>query len=415
MLACSGGADSVALFYLLKANNVYFEVAHVNYHLRGEDSINDELFVQQLCAENEIIFHVHHANMESNINGIQEKARNIRYDFFNKLLIERALDFICTAHHANDAAENLLFRFVRGTGLKGLVGFQTKLGSRFKPMLQFTKEEIAHYLQKHHYNHRTDLSNASNKYTRNKIRNLMFPMLEEDLPQIEKRLLHTQQNLKHDWDLLQFFVNEYKENLKKGTFSLNCNEQKTHLPSFWYYLLLDFQINFEQAQQIANACQQVKNGFELQIEENQIFILKNQINVTIGNERKDFGKELLIHNQHIENIEISKDLNISTTILHEIPAVFENKRLYFNLANLSFPLKIRNYKNGDKFVPFGLNGHKLLSDFYNDLGIHAAAKQQQFVLIDAQENIIAALPYRIANQVRAMANEPIWVLTCNFE
>jgi len=398
LLACSGGADSVALFYLLKNAGVNFELAHVNYQLRGEESNKDALFVKNLCENFAVPFHLKEVEIKTQTKSIQEEARNIRYHFFETLKTQHGFDYIVTAHHAGDKIENILFRFFRGTGLKGLLSLNILDNNIFRPLIAFNKEDILAFLKKHNYTFREDASNAANKYTRNKIRNTVIPILEKDLPQLEKRIAHTAAMLQNDYSLIKTLLQNDQRLLEKsGSFNFTCSQTKFHEPAYWFYLLSDFNITPEEAKNIAFACQSNSNGFQLVLDARTISIIKNKV---------------IIHTNATNNFVLVEAINATTTqvdlgtVTLWLSYVDGNKiirrhnTLCLNADQLHFPLSLRHPQKGDKFSPLGLEGNKLLSDFYNELGIVASQKSKQWLLLDAHKKIIASIPHRIDNAVK---------------
>jgi len=398
LLACSGGLDSVALFHLLKGAGIGFEVAHVNYHLRGEESNKDALFIQTLCETFTIPFHLKEVHIAAQDKSIQAEARNLRYHYFNDLKQQYGFDYIATAHHAGDKIENILFRFFRGTGLKGLLSLKILENDILRPLIAFDKEQLLTYLKTHHHPFREDESNAQSKYTRNKIRNIIIPALSKDLPNIEQRIIHTSNMLQADFSLIQTLLQKDKKLLEaQQLFNLDCTDEKFHEPSYWYYLLADENITTDEANNIATACKTKRNGFELNVNNFTVSVVKNHVGI-FQNDRKDEGNiEKITQTTTAINLHYLK-LTLSYFEGNEI--INNPNTLCVDADCLAYPLIIRHPLPGDRFSPLGLEGSKLLSDFYNELAIAAHQKSKQWVLVDADKKIIAAFPQRIDNAVK---------------
>ena len=185
--ALSGGADSVALLfalYLLKERlEITLEAAHFNHHLRGEESDRDEEFVRQLCHRYDIPLHLGGGEVVPGKKGLEAAARDARYAFL------RSLDGrIATAHTADDNAETVLMRLIRGTGLKGLGGIPPVQGKLIRPMLTVTRQEVEDFLQEWCLSHVEDSSNATDAYLRNRIRHHLMPFLRRENPKIAENL-----------------------------------------------------------------------------------------------------------------------------------------------------------------------------------------------------------------------------------
>lgn len=191
LLAVSGGADSMVLSHLFRFFNssqngkgLEFQVAHVNYHFRGEDSNLDQKIVEDFCKKNKIKFHLKDVSEQekTQIKSLQNWARELRYDFFFKILEEENLDYVVTAHHLNDELETFFINLSRGSGIKGLSGIPKNENSILRPLLKFTKNEIYAFAKENSIDFREDKSNEKDDYLRNKIRNQLTPKIVEIFP-----------------------------------------------------------------------------------------------------------------------------------------------------------------------------------------------------------------------------------------
>lgn len=184
LLAVSGGADSMVLASLFKMCDLKFEIAHVNYHFREEDSNLDQKLVEEFCYENNIRFHLRNITDEekSNMKSLQNWARDIRYNFFFDILEKENLDFVVTAHHLNDELETFIINLSRGSGIKGLSGIPKNENQILRPLLNHSKEEIYIFAKENNINYREDKSNQKDDYLRNKIRHHITPKIVEVFP-----------------------------------------------------------------------------------------------------------------------------------------------------------------------------------------------------------------------------------------
>lgn len=183
----SGGADSVCLLYVLKRLSPEYELAitavHVNHMLRGAESDADEAFVVDLCRKWAIpirVFHVDIAEI-SRTSGVSEEeaGREARYGYFYQVLRETSANAIAVGHHYEDNAETVMLNILRGCGLEGLTGMDYKNGSIIRPLLGLRRSQIEDFLRQEGIPWRTDSSNSSCKYVRNRVRNLLFPAIKE--------------------------------------------------------------------------------------------------------------------------------------------------------------------------------------------------------------------------------------------
>jgi tRNA(Ile)-lysidine synthase len=183
LIALSGGVDSMVLANLFLNNNLSFSVAHCNFNLRDKESDDDEKFIFNWSAENEIECYISKFNTtdycRKNKFGIQEGARNLRYDWFHELKDLYSFDYIVTAHHLDDQIETYLINSMRGSGLNGLIGITEKTDTLLRPLLKILKNEILVYAKSNKIDFREDSSNYKNDYFRNMIRNLIIPQFKK--------------------------------------------------------------------------------------------------------------------------------------------------------------------------------------------------------------------------------------------
>ena len=200
--AVSGGADSVALLfalYLLKDRlGIRLEAAHFNHRLRGQESDEDEAFVRGLCSQYDIPLHVGTGEVKAGKKGLEAAARDARYGFL--LSLEGK---IATAHTADDNAETVLMRLIRGTGLKGLGAIAPVSGRVIRPMLLTNRQEVEDFLAVWGLPHREDSSNASDAFLRNRLRHDVMPLLKAENPRLAENLSRMALRLRQDEDFLR--------------------------------------------------------------------------------------------------------------------------------------------------------------------------------------------------------------------
>jgi len=244
VLGISGGPDSVCLLdifaYLKDKYDFQITLAHVNYGLRGLDSDRDELFVKKLACRYDLPLFVLHAEITPK-NNLEERLRDIRYRFFEKIRRETKADAIVTAHHEDDQAETFLLHLFRGSGLRGLSAMRPKNDRLIRPLLHTSRADILDYLQIRNISFRTDKSNASDQFLRNRIRNKLLPLLEKDYaPKLRERLAKTASLVAEDISLLEKKSEKSirRPLLTKDSFSLqafcqlNLSEQRQFLSAF---------------------------------------------------------------------------------------------------------------------------------------------------------------------------------------
>ena len=194
VVAISGGPDSTALLALLvrlrEKHDFTLCAAHVNYQLRGRDSDRDEKFVQKLCEDWSVPVSIFRPKKYPHSN-IEEQLRIIRYGRFEQLRKRLGFDCIVTAHNMNDVAETFLLNLLRGSGIVGLSPFQRAHSKIVRPLIYFDRTEIKNFLKAEKISSRTDRSNFSKRFTRNRIRHELLPLLETFNPKMVATLAKT--------------------------------------------------------------------------------------------------------------------------------------------------------------------------------------------------------------------------------
>ncbi|MBR5491408.1 MAG: tRNA lysidine(34) synthetase TilS, partial [Oscillospiraceae bacterium] len=205
--AVSGGADSIMLLhYLSTFENLNIMAAHYNHHLRGEESLRDELFVKSFCEKLGVELFCGGGDVAAYAKekgkSIEEAARELRYEFLHSLAEEQGA-VVATAHNADDNGETVLLNLSRGTGLKGLCGIPPVRGEYIRPLLQMSRDEIESYLACHGLEHIEDSSNATDDYSRNRLRHHVSPILKEINPAFTENVSRMTESLREDEDYFQ--------------------------------------------------------------------------------------------------------------------------------------------------------------------------------------------------------------------
>lgn len=405
LLACSGGMDSMALANLLVSSGIYFEVAHVNFQLRGEESDLDQLFVENWAKAHQIPFHLKLADTktiaESKGISIQMAAREIRYAFFEEIRSTFQLDGILLAHHQDDQLETIFLNLLRGTGIEGLAGMSERKGYLIRPLLNFSRAEIAEFMLSEGYEWREDSSNEKSEYKRNNLRINGLPAIYGLEPDAKKNLLVSFKRLKDTGKAFSGLFEFWKEKTirqKDGIQSLSYLDL-THLPggaSLLYFWLRSYGFNSEQADGIwETITTKVRTGsvftgknYQLWMDRNEMMLV--QIPPAFPStqlDKSDSFLKLPERNYEIRWFQEKKAIDINP----------ENAVL--DLESLELPLTVRNWKEGDRFVPLGMKSEKKISDFLIDIKMPLAKKQEVKVLISG-EKIAWVIGLRIADWAR---------------
>lgn len=225
VLGVSGGPDSVFLLHVLnrikEEKIIIFDmiIAHINHGIR-EEAINDQKFVEDLAKRlgyksYSLEVHVSKIAKEQKISE-EECGRNIRYEFFNKILKETKSNKIAVAHNKTDNVETVLMNFIRGAGISGMKGMDFKVNNVIRPMLNIKKDEILEYLKENSIQYVIDKTNSENIYTRNKIRNELIKKIENEYnPNFLDTVTRMIEINKQDAELLEEYTNKEYEKMKK--------------------------------------------------------------------------------------------------------------------------------------------------------------------------------------------------------
>ena len=223
VLGVSGGPDSIAMLNILndikndENINLNFSivVAHIN-HLIREEAKQDEEYVKKFCKERNIEFYSKSIDVQKIANtnkiGTEEAGRNVRYEFFDEVLIKTNSNKIAIAHNKNDKIETIIMHILRGSGINGLKGIEPKREKYIRPLIECERNQIEEYCQKENLNPRIDKTNFENIYTRNKIRNVVIPYIKKEFNENIINTMDRFSNLITEED-------EYIENQVKNIFN----------------------------------------------------------------------------------------------------------------------------------------------------------------------------------------------------
>ncbi len=219
LLALSGGADSVCLFHLLRENGISFAAAHVNHGIRGAEADRDEEFCRLLAGKYGIEFCLLGADVpaiaKERGESLEEAARNVRYSFFERVMREKDIPVLLTAHNADDNAETLLLALTRGTSPSGACGIprerQLAFGRVVRPILSLSKAEIIEYCRAGGYDFVTDSTNSDTSYARNRIRRNVIPELTEINPRVLSAISRFLEEQRADAEYLDSLAEDFIE------------------------------------------------------------------------------------------------------------------------------------------------------------------------------------------------------------
>ena len=371
LVALSGGADSVALLYILHTAGYHCEAAHCNFHLRGKESDRDELFVRQLCERMEIHLHTIDFNTtqyatEKHIS-IEMAARELRYQWFEKIRKECQADVVAVAHHQDDSIETILLNLIRGTGITGLLGIRPRNGTIVRPLLCINREEIIRYLQNIGQDYVTDSTNLEDEYTRNKIRLNLLPLMQEINPSVKNSLIETSNHLNDVATIYNKVIDEAKTRIiTPEGIRIDALLDEPAPDAFLFETLHPLGFNSAQIKDIANS---LHGQSGKQFVSKEWRVIKDRNLLLLETIQPEDGPALpyqLIK----EEREFTPDFRIPR----------EKETACFDADKLNEEIHCRKWQAGDTFIPFGMTGKKKISDYLTDRKFSISQKERQWVL-----------------------------------
>lgn len=418
LLAVSGGVDSVVLCELCKQANYDFIIAHCNFQLRGADSDRDEGFVKALGKKYEVEVLVKKFETEKyaaeNKLSIQVAARDLRYAWFNELLIKMKNDFnpevsneqratsnwLLSAHHANDNIETLLMNFFKGTGIGGLHGILPKQAHVIRPLLFAKKVELIEFALENQLSFVEDASNAADKYTRNYFRNQLIPDLQKVFPQVADNLLNNIDRFREIELLYQQSVNLAKKKL------LEQKGNEIHIPvlklmktaalsTLIYEIIKDYGFTAHQTEEVVGLLKS-ESGKYLQSATHRI--IKNRNWLIIAPNDNTRAETCLIEGEGIWPFAMGS-LQVKKIADSQASVIPDQSIAQLNAADIKFPLLLRKWKPGDYFYPLGMQKKKKLNRFFTDQKLSLTQKEKTWV-IEMDKKIIWVVGLRIDDRFK---------------
>lgn len=396
LVAVSGGMDSMSLLDALFHSSMSLKcsAAHVNFHLRGNESDSDELLVREWCAERGVELFVKHvdtlAYAKTHAVSIEMAARELRYAWFHEQMVQGAFDFLAIAHNADDNAETLLLNLVRGTGMKGLCGIAEKRGYIVRPLLGTARGEIEKYVFKFKVPYRTDHTNLESDFARNRIRNEIFPRLKRINPSLIKTLNRNIRYFSLAGGILDGKISAWKERLLKREGEYRGDRIVIedlygieNWPYVLYEILREYGFNPAQAEDISAglADKEVKRFFSpgsvLVKERGMLKIYPVSMAEAVPPvEIPSAG------GYDFAGLSLTFELQPNSPELVRSAANRDGRELRVSADALVFPLLCRPMSPGDRFFPFGMKGMKKISDFLTDIKTDHILRHRTPVLLN---------------------------------
>ena len=408
IIGFSGGGDSVSLLFILNRLGYKCIAAHVNFHLRGDESDRDETFCRNFTDSYGIAFEKTDFDTTryaaANHISIEMAARDLRYAWFESLRIKYDAQAIAVAHHADDSIETLLINLIRGTGIRGLRGIRPKNGYIVRPMLCVDAEEIKLFLHEQALAFITDSSNFSEVYTRNLIRLRLLPLLESINPAIRKALLKTAENLSDaeavysDALLKSIDLLTRHQGVDGIQMSIQALLEQPAPKTILYEWLKPYGFTSVVCKNIFRALHGGASGKIFKATSYQL--LKDRDALILYAPENEEDEIYAIYDSETDRRSLPIDLSFKkipvdeTFVINTSPATAT-----FDYGKLHFPLTLRKWQPGDWFIPFGMKGRQKLSDYFSDHKFSLQKKQKTWLLCNNQD-IIWIIGHRTDNRFR---------------
>ena len=429
ILTLSGGIDSMVLADLLLRTKVEFVAAHCNFHLRGEESNGDDWFVRKFAEKCGIQCFVKHFETEKYAANhgisIEMAARDLRYAWFEQLRQQLGYDKIAVAHHADDQAETFFINLLRGAGLNGLKGMKPQNGVIIRPLLWASREQIRKYAVENHIVWREDHTNVESVYLRNRIRNQLLPVFDELQPKARQGLYKSLEHLSAENELYKLLLKEKLAQIVErdgeiqqlpysvlspiaggpSTPSTGSGTEGSGALDFTFQLLFEwlrlFGFNTDQCHFIHES---IGTGIGNQYfsPTHCVVIGRDELQLSEIKEKTDDEIQIQIGEEEIlspVHLCFSKLGRTAEFIIDKSPDVAQ-----LDFDKLSFPLTLRHWCHGDRFHPLGMKGSKLLSDFFVDQKFTEYQKQNVWLLVSADGDILWVVGYRMDDRFKIVNN-----------
>ncbi len=396
LLGVSGGIDSMSMLSLFMECGFNISVAHCNFKLRSKESDREEEFVRSFCLQKNIPFFSKHFQTQKiskeTKKTIQETARNLRYEWFQKIAHEKGIEYIAVAHNKDDSIETFFINLLRKTGLEGLCGIPMINNNIIRPLLWAERKEIEDYVARKKIPFLTDSSNLESHYMRNNIRHHLIPLLENIRPKSKEQIAGTIASLNDTMSLFNEFLNKAEQDF------LTVHNDETHIDldklsiyeNSGQLLFHTLKKRGFKAGVLSDILQDKPFGcgkkifsgnFELHKDRNKLIITSGDKSPVPGQKKIEKGEK---------NIDYPVNLRISIENISSESIINKDKSIaYFDEEMIKYPMKIRKWKKGDTFCPFGMNKKKKkISDYLIDTKKSIREKEKTFLLINGNDDVL---------------------------
>lgn len=396
-------------------------VSHVDHGLRGAESDEDAEFVREAARQLDFSFECVRVDTESFRKkrglSLEDAARELRYGFFNDILAKRSAQRIATAHTLNDQAETVIMRLIRGSGCQGLAGIRPLVGNIIRPLINVTKLEAREYLHSKGLSWREDSTNSSDEFLRNRIRNELVPLLENYNPAVEQVLSRVAAVCAAEADFISAEGEKRFSEIVRvvGGGVLGDTEKLLRQPLAIRFsvmrksiLAVKGDLNSVSAKHLFSIDEIVRSGdpsAEVDLPGGIVFHA-GQGAFFLAREENLRGfppTEIKGHGTH----RVFPDLEVAVELTEDVSLWGAPDVGYFSPQKVGFPITLRSFSEGDRFVPLGMRGTKKLKDFFIDEKIPRFLRKKVPVF-ETRDGIVWVGGLRTDNRFRADKRKGPW-------
>lgn len=394
VVGVSGGPDSMCLLNLLlelkEEKRLNIVVAHINHNLR-EESNEEYEYVKKFSLDHNLLFEGIKLG-DYDTNSIENEARTKRYNFYEEVLKKHKSKYLLLAHHGDDLVETILMRLTRGSTIDGYSGFN-KISLRdkysiYRPLIFYTKDEILEYLEEKNIDYRIDKSNFDKKYTRNRYRLDILPVLKKENKNIHKKYLTFSEELEEANTFIDKYVSSrYIDIVKDNIIDLTLllKEDRYIVKRIINkYLFNNYKsnINLIESKHVLSILDLIDSN-----KPNTFITLPNNIMI-----EKSYNKLYIKDTDKLDNYKIAiKDkVVLGDYMIKKVDStdLTNNFVCHLNSEDISLPLYVRNRKDGDYIKILNLNGKKKIKDLFIDSKIDKSLRDNYPIVVDSNDNIV---------------------------
>ena len=390
IVGLSGGKDSMVLLDVLTLLDYQCIVAHCNFHLRGNESNRDAHFVKKWCKSMDIPLEMIDFDTSTYAKdkkiSIEMAARELRYDWFEILRRQHEAQAVAVAHHIDDSIETMLLNLIRGTGIKGLTGISPKNENILRPLLCVSRKDIEKYIEEREFSFVEDSTNTDEKYKRNAVRNTLIPMMEKLNPSVREALERTINNLE---EVEKVYDKAIEKSIEKvfsdNKIDINKLVEEPSSLSVLFAILTKYGFTSSDISDINNSLTNISGKIFLS---DNYKVIKDRDFLLI--EKKEIKanslEDIYIYN---ETQRIEYPISLEIEFIEEDTHLIKSPNILMADADkITFPLKLRRWRNGDWFIPLGMKGRKKMSDYFVDKKLSLSEKENVWILTTDKEEIV---------------------------